>query len=72
MSFFARTAKAWGVLSIGGLAWGAQVVASTPQSITSAEWLGGAGVLVATITCFLTTNAPPAPAPVPTPAPVAP
>jgi hypothetical protein len=63
----AKTAKAWAVLSAGGLAWGAQVVASAPKAITSAEWLGGIGVLVATIACYLTTNAPAAPAPAPTP-----
>jgi hypothetical protein len=56
----ARAAKAWTALTVGGLAWGAQVVAAN-HPITNAEWLGAAGVVVATVGVFFmpNTNTPP-------------
>jgi hypothetical protein len=56
-----QAAKAWTALSVGGLAWGAEVVASAPSQITSSEWLGAAGVLVAAVGVFFMPNTTPAP-----------
>jgi hypothetical protein len=59
-----KYAKAWTALTAGGLAWGAQVVASTSSSITGAEWLGAAGIVVAALGVFFmpNTNVPAPPA----------
>jgi hypothetical protein len=52
----AKAAKFWTALSAGGLAWGAQVVASTSSSITAPEWLGLAGVAVAAVGVWFMPN----------------
>ncbi len=63
----AKMAKAWTALTVGGLAWGAQIIASPSATITSAEWLGGAGIVVAAVGVFLMPNTPPTPSPAPIP-----
>lgn len=52
-----KMAKAWTVLSVGGLAWITAVVASDPKAITGPEWITGLGVLVATVGVWLVPNA---------------
>lgn len=56
-----KYAKAWTALTAGALAWGATVVSSSSSSITGAEWIGAAGIVVAALGVFFVpnTNSPP-------------
>ena len=51
-----KFAKFYVAFTTAALAWGAQVVKSTPSSITAAEWIAGAGVLVTAAAVYFEPN----------------
>lgn len=51
-----KFAKFYVAFTTAALAWGASVVKSAPTSITAAEWIAGAGVLVTAIAVWFVPN----------------
>ncbi|HEX2578679.1 MAG TPA: hypothetical protein VHK88_20210 [Aquihabitans sp.] len=60
MSSLSRYRKAIAAILTGLLGWATAVVQSDPEQITSAEWIGAATVIVATIAVYLVPNDAPA------------
>lgn len=54
-----KYAKSIGAFLVGTHAWGLIVVESSPTDITSGEWIGLYGVIVATFTVFALPNSEP-------------
>jgi hypothetical protein len=56
---FGKYAKSLTALVTGCLAWGAQVVASKPASVTASEWLALGGVIAVALGVAGMPNTPP-------------
>lgn len=61
MPLFGRFQKAITALVVGGLGWGAVVVASKPAPVTASEWLGLGVVAATALGVYGVPNTPPPP-----------